>query len=54
MAYPLSVGSVTELINLVNAGYVVTIDLVEIVSGSTHSIGGSAIYVTGIAQRGIS
>ena len=54
MAYPLSISTVNELINLVNAGYVVTIDLVEIVSGSTHSIGGSAIYVTGIAQRGIS
>ena len=44
----LPISSVQELINTVAMGYKVTITLVELVSGSTHSVGGSAIYVTSI------
>ena len=40
---------VTSLINAVTRGYKVTVTLVETVSGTVHSVGGSAIYVTVIS-----
>ncbi len=43
------VSTIDQLLALVNAGKTVTITFVDQVAGTTHSIGGGAIYVTGIA-----
>ena len=43
------ISSVYELAYAVTSGYRVTVTLVENVSGSTHSVGGGAIYVTAIS-----
>ena len=47
---PVPINSVYDLVYAVNTGYKVTVTLVENVSGGTHSVGGSAIYVTAITQ----
>lgn len=44
------INSVTALQNMVTSNFKVTVTMVEAVSGSTHSVGGAAIYVTAISQ----
>lgn len=46
--YPIN--SVSALQNAVVGNQKVTVTLVEVVSGSNHSVGGNAIYVTAISQ----
>ena len=48
-ATAVQINSVADLINAVSQGWKITVSLVEVVSGSTHSVGGAAIYVISVS-----